>query len=321
MEIDLTTSIGWWQVAAIMIPLAGLSGFRLWVIDQRERKQRLRLEVFRGPIKADQPAAKPTWYDQLGSRLGPIVGVVEQQRLLKLMAAAGLKGETSLARFISMKLTSAVLFGVITWLLLEWQNFALFTKAAAQIAPLGIGLIIGWRLPDIILNHLVRRRRSRLEHSMPDALDLLVICAESGLSLNQAIDEVSQQLHLSSKDIADEFAMTSAEMRIMPDFGKALDNFIERTGLDQLNGFVAALKQSIKFGTPLAESLRTIAGEMRAEHQARMEERAARLPVLLAIPMMTFILPCLLMIVGTPVVLRLIDTFKNLTIGGVGVLR
>jgi tight adherence protein C len=82
-----------------------------------------------------------------------------------------------------------------------------------------------------------------------------------------------------------------------------------------LRSLVATLKQSIKFGTPLAESLRMIAGEMRAARQARIEERAARLPVLLAIPMMLFILPCLLMIVGTPVVLRMMDVFKNIIIG------
>jgi tight adherence protein C len=151
---------------------------------------------------------------------------------------------------------------------------------------------------------------------MPDALDLLVVCAEAGLSLNQAIEEISRQLRMSNKDVADEFTTTSAEMRVLPDFGQALDNLVERTGLDELRGLIATLKQSMKFGTPLAESLRIIAGEMRAARHARIEERAARLPVLLAIPMMLFILPCLLMVVGTPMVLRIMDVFKNVTIGG-----
>jgi tight adherence protein C len=104
-------------------------------------------------------------------------------------------------------------------------------------------------------------------------------------------------------------------MQVLSDFGLALDNLVQRTGLDDLRSLVATLKQSIKFGTPLSESLRMIAGEMRAARQARIEERAARLPVLLAIPMMLFILPCLLMIVGTPVVLRMMDVFKNIIIG------
>jgi tight adherence protein C len=91
---------------------------------------------------------------------------------------------------------------------------------------------------------------------------------------------------------------------------------VERTGLRDLRSLIATLKQSLKFGTPLADALRTIASEMRAARHARIEQRAARLPVLLAIPMMMFILPCLLMIVGTPVVLRIMDAFKNISFGG-----
>jgi tight adherence protein C len=144
---------------------------------------------------------------------------------------------------------------------------------------------------------------------------LLVVCSEAGLSLNQSIEEISHQLRLSNRDVADEFATTSAEMRVLPDFAHALDNLVERTGLEDLRSLTATLKQALKFGTPLAESLRMIAAEMRAQRHARIEERAARLPVLLAIPMMMFILPCLLMIVGTPVVLCIMDSFKNITFG------
>jgi len=155
----------------------------------------------------------------------------------------------------------------------------------------------------------------RLEAGIPDALDLLVICAESGLSLNQSVEEISKQLRASHKDVADEFAITSAEMRVVADLSLALDSMVERMGLADLRSLVATLKQSMKFGTPLAESLRTIAAEMRATRQARYEERAARLPVLLVIPMAMFILPCLMIIVGTPVVLRVMDVFKTFYIG------
>jgi len=184
-----------------------------------------------------------------------------------------------------------------------------------QLAFLGFALMSGWRLPDIILNRLAKRRRLRLEKGFPDALDLLVVCAEAGLSLNQAIAEVSGQLRSSNRDVADEFAETAAELQISPDFSQALDNLVQRTGLDDLRSLIATLKQSLKFGTPLAESMRLLAAEMRATRQARMEERAARLPVLLAIPMMAFILPSLLMIVATPLVLRVIEVFQTIKFG------
>ena len=310
--IDLNSAQIWWLLGVATIPAAILSGYRLWVIDRRERVMRLRLEEFRGPTTIDMPTRIMPWYHELGNLLAPIVGVSDQQRLQKLLIAAGIKGQGSLPRFIVMKLLTAISLAFLAWVVIEARNLSVGVQIVTVIAV----LMLGWRSPDLILGHLVRRRRSRLEHGMPDAIDLLVICAEAGLSLNQSIEEVSQQLRLANKDVADELATTSAEMRVLPDFGLTLDNLVERTGLEQLRSMIATLKQSIKYGTPLAESLRTIASEIRAERHTRMEERAARLPVLLAIPMMAFILPTLLMIIGTPVVLRMIDTSRNITFGG-----
>jgi tight adherence protein C len=320
MIADLTakvTEIGYSAQILLAAALAAavLSGFRLWWIIQREEVQRRRLEAFRGAPIGTQTRSPP-WHWRLGVQIAasPIIGTVEQRRLLKTLAAAGIKSRGSLINFIASKVCCAVVLGVLAWLLLKWQG--LFAgEMLYQIATLGIGLILGWRLPDLILNHITRRRRLRLEQGMPDALDLLVICAEAGLSLNQSIDEISRQMYLSNRDVADEFAMTAAEMQVS-DFGQALDNLVERTGLADLRSLTATLKQSLKFGTPLTESLRMIAAEMRAARHARIEARAARLPVLLAIPMMMFILPCVMMVVGTPVVLRIMDTFKDISFGG-----
>jgi tight adherence protein C len=299
-------------VAAIVATI--LSGLCRWRIVERDRVQRLRLDGFRGAVPA--PAGGVLWYRQLGSSIAasPLIGIVEQQRLLKLLAAAGIRSRGSLANFLALKVCSAVVLAGLVWIGLELGHL-LASVMIFRLAALGAAFILGWRLPDFVLGHLVRRRRSRLELGMPDALDLMVVCAESGLSLNQSIEVISRELHASHKDVADEFAMTSAEMQVLADIGQALDNLVERTGLPDLRSLIATLKQSLKFGTPLAESLRTIAAEMRAARQARYEQRAARLPVLLSIPMMMFILPCLLMIVGTPVVLRIMDVFKNLHIG------
>ena len=111
----------------------------------------------------------------------------------------------------------------------------------------------------------------------------------------------------SNREVAEEFAATAAEMRVSSARGQALENLAQRAGLASLRGIVAALNQSIKFGTPLAASLRVLAAEMRAERLARFEERAARLPVLLSLPLMGFILPALMIVIGTPLALRIID--------------
>jgi tight adherence protein C len=313
IEIDIshTTEI---SVLIAAIGATILTGLYRGRISERDRVQQLRLDGFRGAVPVQ--AGGVPWYRQLGSSIAasPLIGFVEQQRLLKLLAMAGIKGRGSLANFIAMKVCGAIVLGGLAWMGLELtQLFANITLV--RLAILGAALMFGWRLPDLILGHMIKRRRLRLEAEMPDALDLMVVCAESGLSLNQSIEEISRQLRPSHKDVAYEFATTAAEMQVLADIGQALDNLGERTGLPDLRSLIATMKQSLKFGTPLAESLRTIAAEMRATRQGRMEERAARLPVLLAIPMMMFILPCLFMIVGTPTVLRIMDVFKTLYIG------
>jgi len=301
-----------WLLVAV-ITIAALSGFHLLRMTRRDGTQQLRLDGFRGAPSIVRNVHLP-WHRRLGSLLAAssIIGRSEQQRLIDLLASAGIKGRGNLANFVASKLVGAVVLAGLAWLVIEWRHWSMLV---IQLAFLGFALMSGWRLPDIILNRLAKRRRLRLEKGFPDALDLLVVCAEAGLSLNQAIAEVSGQLRSSNRDVADEFAETAAELQISPDFSQALDNLVQRTGLDDLRSLIATLKQSLKFGTPLAESMRLLAAEMRATRQARMEERAARLPVLLAIPMMAFILPSLLMIVATPLVLRVIEVFQTIKFG------
>jgi tight adherence protein C len=191
------------------------------------------------------------------------------------------------------------------WLFLEWRQW-FAGSATIRVAVLLGALMLGWRLPDFILSRLAARRRLNLEQGLPDALDLLVICAEAGLSLDQSIEQVSQDLRGSSSAVADEFATTASEMRVLSNRAEALENLVERTGVASLRSITATLNQAIRFGTPLAESMRILAARL-----ARIEERAARLPVLLAIPLALFILPSLMMVISTPVALRLSDTLKN----------
>jgi tight adherence protein C len=185
MIFDLSGNAEMWLLAAIAV--AALSGFRLWRIAQREEVQQLRLQAFRGDTTVDmQVTGRLPWYRRLGIRIAAssIVGTVEQQRLLKLLTTAGIKGHGSLANFVASKVCGAIVLFGLAWLLLEWRH--LFTSMMmARIAVLGAALMLGWRLPDLVLNHIIKRRRLRLEQGMPDALDLLVICAESGLSLRR----------------------------------------------------------------------------------------------------------------------------------------
>jgi tight adherence protein C len=303
-------------ILALAIAAALLSAFHLWRIarreDRRDRLTALRGTAARQAVRRDRLSL----YAQLGGIIAasPIVGIAEQQRLLAVLAASGIKAHGSLATFVASKLCSAFAVAALTWFLMEWcELFAGLT--AISVAPLLAALMIGWRLPDLLLSRFAARRRLQFERGLPDALDLLVICAEAGLSLDQAIEEMSEDLRTSDPTVAEEFAITASEMRVLSDRAEALENLARRTGVASLRSVIATLNQTIRFGTPLATSMRILAAEMRNARLLRIEERTARLPVLLAIPLALFILPSLLLVIGTPVALRLADTLSSLAVG------
>jgi tight adherence protein C len=299
-------------ILVVTLAAALLCGLHLWRIGRQEDR-RDRLMALRGaPVDRAVRERRPRWYQRLGSIVAasPAVGTAEQQRLLGVLAAAGIKGHGSLSGFVASKLCSAFTSAALMWLFLGWRQW-FAGSATIRIAVVLGALMLGWRLPDFLLSRLAARRRLSLEQGLPDALDLLVICAEAGLSLDQAIEQVGQDLRASNSAVANEFATTASEMRVLSNRAEALENLCERTGVAALRGITATLNQAIRFGTPLAESMRILAAEMRTARLARIEERAARLPVLLAIPLALFILPSLMMVISTPVALRLSDTLKN----------
>ena len=306
-------------ILVLSLSVALLSALNLWRIGTREDRQQ-RLDALIGvPLHGTDATStqRPSWYHRLGSSIAatPIVGTAEQHTLLAALAAAGIKGHGSLAALIAGKVFGGAIFATLFWLLLQWLHF-FAGSTTIQLGVLAAGFFLGWRAPEVVLSRLAARRKVRIEQGMPDALDLLVICAESGLSLDQAVEQVGLDLRLSSPDVADEFAVTAAEMRVLPDRSLALQNMAQRTGIASLRSIVATLTQAIKFGTPLAESLRVLAAEMRAARLARIEERAARLPVLLTIPLMSLILPALMIVIGTPLALRMIDVLGPMLGGG-----
>src|SRR5262249_26030304 len=152
-----------------------------------------------------------------------IIGTAEQKSLLAALIAAGVKGHGHLSALIAAKVYGGAAFVPLCWLLLEWRGW--FVGVPTLRLPLLAGaFIMGWRSPEFTLSRLAKRRRVRLETGMPDALDLLVICAEAGLSLDHAIAQVGNVLHTSSPEVAKEFAATAAEMRVLPVRAKALEN-------------------------------------------------------------------------------------------------
>jgi tight adherence protein C len=299
------------SVIVLALAAALVSAFNLWRIGEREDREVHLLQVLHRDLphhtKLTRPPRTP-WYQQLGTRIAAtkIIGTAKQESLLSALVAAGIKGHGQLPALIAGKVCAGAAFVPLFWLLIEWDR--LFVQMPTiRLAILAGAGILGWHCPEVVLSRLAKRRRARLENGLPDALDLLVICTQAGLSLDYAIEQVGHFLRPSNREVAKEFTATAAEMRVLPVRGQALENLAERTGLPSLCSMVVTLNQSIKFGTSLTDSLKILAAEMRADRLARFEERAARLPVLLTVPLMVFVLPSLMVVIGTPLVLRTLD--------------
>jgi len=178
------------------------------------------------------------------------------------------------------------------------------------VAPM-VGVLFGFYAPIIYLRNVAAKRAKGIKLALPDGLDLMVICAEAGLSLDATLARVSRELGNGSPELGEELAMTAAELTFLPDRRLAFDNLNARTNSDGIRAVVNTLQQTAKFGTPLAQSLRVLAAEMRAARMTRAEEKAARLPALLTVPMILFILPTLFIVLLGPAALGIIDTFAH----------
>ena len=189
----------------------------------------------------------------------------------------------------------------------------LFLFFAISIVTWGTGIkimavagcgIVGWAFPDLLVKNLSQKREEGFRKALPDALDLLVICAEAGLSLDSSLDRVSREVANSSPNLAEELGLTAVELGFFPDRHKALQGLAERVALPSVLALVNTLIQTEKYGTPLAQALRVLSGEMREERVMRAEEKAARLPAILTVPMIVFILPPLFVVLIGPAIIR-----------------
>lgn len=171
-----------------------------------------------------------------------------------------------------------------------------------------LGAYVGLKFPGIYVTNARKKRYKAIQKSLPDVLDLMTICAEAGLSLAAMLDRVARELGISYPEIAEEIATTSVELGFLPDRNKALLNLAERAALPEVRGIVSVLIQTEKYGTPIAQALRVLSAEFRAARMLRAEEKAARLPALMTVPMICFILPTLFIVIIAPAAVKLMDT-------------
>lgn len=224
---------------------------------------------------------------------------------------AGYRGKDAVAVFLFLKFALPGVLGLSAALLL----FGVDPAGIAEQAKLPIALaavLTGFYAPDIFVKNQADKRREKLRRALPDALDLLVICAEAGLTLDGALVRVSREIEPGGPELSDELEFTSVELGFLPERRLALENLERRIGLPGVRALVGTLAQAERYGTPLAQSLRVLAAEMRDERLMKAEEKAARLPATLTVPMVLFIMPALFIVLIGPGILRVLDSLRAL---------
>ncbi len=226
---------------------------------------------------------------------------------LKLMRA-GWRSRDALNIFFFLKLSLPFVFGVTALFLLYVVKIIELEPSMRMLMAMG-AVVIGAYAPEVAVHNAISKRRKALQKGLPDTLDLMVICAEAGQSLDAALARVARELGSSHPQLSEELHLTSVELGLLPDRRQALDNLNRRADLPSIRAVVNTLFQSEKYGTPLAKSLRVLATEFRNDRMMKAEAKAARLPAILTVPMILFILPPLFIVLIGPAIIKAMDNF------------
>jgi tight adherence protein C len=226
------------------------------------------------------------------------------------LARAGLRSRDAMIRYLFARVALPIVFAVGYLIDAYTVHIVPVPPQYRLLAAAGCA-VFGFFGPGIYIRNLTTKRAKRLQMGLPDALDLMVICAEAGLSLDATLNRVSRELENTWPELAEEIGITAAELTFLPDRRQAFENLNQRTDLSAIRGVVNTLTQTAKFGTPLAHSLRVLAAEYRDARMFRAEEKAARLPALMTVPMILFILPTLFIVLLGPAGINIVDTFSR----------
>ncbi|MCC7175579.1 MAG: type II secretion system F family protein [Bryobacterales bacterium] len=251
--------------------------------------------------------AQPSMLVKITQQIGEKVPVSPQDVSVarRMLVAAGHRSEIAVRIYYGLKVVLCIALLIVAF----FTRDAITANPVLRIVLLVAAGLAGYFGPGFFLDHMVSARQERLKLSLPDALDLMVVCVEAGLGLDQAIRSVSEELKITHREISEELGLVTLEMRAGKRRAEALKNLADRTGEAELRKLVAILIQSDRFGTSIAESLRTHSDFMRVRRRQEAEERAAKVGVKLVFPIFFFILPSMLIVAAGP---GLLQIFKYL---------
>jgi len=229
------------------------------------------------------------------------------ENTIEKLSLAGYRGPSAVTTWLFIRFVTPVVLFVFSF---TYLNFALFADKPLwlnAVYALGVGLI-GAYLPALLLKNQTIKRQESIRRAWPDALDLILLCVEAGMSVELAIKRVAKEIGSQSVELAEEMALTTAELSFLEDRTKAFDNLGRRTGLDNVKGVMQAMIQSERHGTSVGSALRVMAEEGREQRMMDAEKKAAALPPKLTVPLIVFFLPVLFIVIISPAIIRVFST-------------
>ena len=278
-----------------------------------ERREQLKA----GIVASTNKRKKLTNRNQAADRVRSVLGsfkMLQDDQIQKVqvkLSQAGIRSKDLAFFIIAARFIAPVIAGVgAVSLIYVADYFPDWSWMRRYITVAGV-LIGAYKAPDVWLKNKVTKRSHAVRKGLPDALDLLVICAEAGLTVDAAFGRVAKELGRAYPELGDEFGLTAIELGFLAERRNAFENLASRVDLEAVRGVVTTMIQTEKYGTPLASALRVLSAEFRNERMMRAEEKAARLPAIMTVPLILFILPTLFVVILGPAACSISDNFLN----------
>jgi len=293
------------SIAVVIISLGRFLQSRSSRVRQRLQTGEVKKEV-KAADRSDPEFLPKEFVEKAEEKLGIKKGSTQVRELKKTLQRAGIYSEKALSIFLGLKLGLSVALPVMVLPFLHRGGVA-----KAMLLPLFFVLVAaGYFLPNLILNRVVEARQRQIRDTLPDALDLLVVCVEAGQGLNAALKRVADDMKISAPALSKELTLVNLEIAAGLEREQALRNLAERTQVEEVASLCSMLIQSDRFGTSMAQALKVQSDTLRTTRRQKLEELAAKTPVKLVFPLLLFIFPALMVVIIGPAAIRIMENLK-----------
>ncbi|MBC2670829.1 type II secretion system F family protein [Novosphingobium piscinae] len=279
-----------------------------------ERREQLKAGIVVGQTRRRQSLVRKNQTTESLQTLLSKLQVLQDSQIRDIqqkLAYAGIRKKEYAVAVIFGRMVLPIVLGLITAALAYWTNTFPEWSSLKRFGLFAGGVILGYKAPELYIDNIAKKRTDAIRKGLPDALDLLVICAEAGLTVDAAFGRVARELGRAYPELGDEFTLTAIELSFLTERRQAFENLAYRVNLEAVRGVVTTMIQTERYGTPLASALRVLSAEFRNERMMRAEEKAARLPAIMTVPLILFILPVLFIVILGPAGCSIADAFAS----------